>query len=163
MREWLRRGWGRLVALWQRAKSEHATPREIGMAVAIGAFVGCTPLIGLHIWIALGLATLFRLNRLFAFLGSRVSNSLILAWVVLAEIELAHRVRTGAFIPLTARDAIAQGRGLLLDWCLGAVPVGIVVGVVVGGLAYAVAFLRDRRATRRTLAEALRRSSESPP
>jgi uncharacterized protein (DUF2062 family) len=163
VRAWLRRWWRHAVALWQKAKSEHATPRQIGIAVAMGAFVGCTPLIGFHMWIALGLATVFRLNRLFAFLGSRVSNSIILAWVVLAEIEVAHRVRTGAFIPLTARDAIDQGPTLLLDWCLGVVPVGAVVALVVGALAYALARLRDRRATRRTLAEPLPRSSELPP
>jgi uncharacterized protein (DUF2062 family) len=163
VRAWLRRWWGRAVDLWRKAKSEHATPREVGVAVAMGAFVGCTPLIGFHVWIALGLATLFRLNRLFSFLGSRVSNSIILAWVVLAEIELAHRVRTGTFVPLNAHDAIAQGRSLLLDWCLGAIPVGIVVASIVGGLAYALARARDRRVMRRTLAEPLRPSSESPP
>jgi uncharacterized protein (DUF2062 family) len=162
VRAWLRRWWGRAVALWHRAKNEYATPREIGVAFAMGAFVSCTPLIGFHVWIALGLATVFRLNRLFAFLGSRVGNSLILAWVVLAEIEIAHRLRTGAFIPLTARDALAQGPSLLLDWCLGTIPVGAAVALVVGALAYAVARLRDARVRRRTLAEPPAPSSESP-
>jgi uncharacterized protein (DUF2062 family) len=152
-----------VLALWQKAKSEHASPREIGIAVAMGAFVGCTPLIGAHMWIALGLATLFRLNRLFAFLGSRVSNSIILAWVVLAEIEIAHRMRTGTFIPLTARDALDQGPALLLDWCLGVIPVGAAVGLIVGTVAYLLACARDRRAMRRRLAERLPPSSESPP
>ena len=64
--------------LWERARREHSSPREIGLAVGVGAFVACTPLIGFHLWLALGFATLLKLNRLWAMIGSRLSTTPIL-------------------------------------------------------------------------------------
>ncbi|HLK37152.1 MAG TPA: DUF2062 domain-containing protein, partial [Polyangiaceae bacterium] len=60
-------------ALWERALRERSSPPEVGLSVGVGVFAACTPLLGAHAWIALGLATLLRLNRVWAFLASRVS------------------------------------------------------------------------------------------
>ena len=139
------RFWRRIVELWRLATRERASPREVALAVGLGAFVGSTPLIGFHGWIAVGLATLFRLNRLYAFLGSRVSSPVILPFITLAEIQLAHRVRCGAFVALTKDDVLRNAKGLLLDWCLGAIPVGLAVGVALGVLGYVLALARLRR------------------
>ena len=68
-------------------------PREVAWSVAVGVFCGCSPFIGLHMWMALGLATALRLNRLWAFVGSRVSSSILVAWIAFSEVELAHRLR----------------------------------------------------------------------
>jgi uncharacterized protein (DUF2062 family) len=138
----------RLRELWHRAKTERASPREIGLAIALGVFIGCTPALMVHGWIAVGLATLFKLNRLFAFLGSRVSNFLVLPWIVLAELQIAHKLRTGAFLEMTADEAIKQGPALLLDWCLGTIPVGAALALVLGALAYAFARRRESRRLR---------------
>jgi uncharacterized protein (DUF2062 family) len=129
----------RLRALWQLIRHEHATPREIGRAVAVGVFSGCTPAIGFHGWIAVGLATLLRLNRLWAFLGSRVCTFFLLPWIVLAEVELAHRLRTGAWAEVTVETVLRQAPGLLVDWIAGAVIVGSVLAGVMGLVAYGVA------------------------
>ena len=143
-----RRLWAKLKRLWQLAKSERASPREIGWAVAIGAFAGCTPAVGVHGPLAMGLATLARKNRLFAWLGSRISNMVFLPFIALAEVQLSHRVRTGAFVDLARGDILAQAPHLLLDWCLGCFPVGAVVGIVMGLGAYAFAHQRDARRAR---------------
>jgi uncharacterized protein (DUF2062 family) len=129
----------RLRALWQLARREHATPREIGQAVAVGVFVGCTPAIGFHGWIAVGLATLLRLNRLWAFLGSRVCTFFILPWIALAEVQLAHRIRAGRWVALTVDTALHEAPGLLVDWLAGAVLVGGVLAALLGAAAYVVA------------------------
>jgi len=142
--------------LWKLAKSERATPREIGWAVAIGAFAGCTPAVGVHGPVAMGLATLARKNRLFAWLGSRISNMLMLPFIALAEVQISHRIRTGAFVDLTRENILDQAPHLLLDWCLGMFPVGGAFGLVMGLGAYALAHRRDarkQRATRPTPAE----------
>ncbi|HSQ63792.1 MAG TPA: DUF2062 domain-containing protein, partial [Polyangiaceae bacterium] len=94
----------RVRTLWRLAKTERATPPQVAWAVGLGVFAGCTPALGLHGWIAVGAATLFRLNRLYAFLGSRVSSVFVLPWIVLCEVQLAHRVRTGSFLALTKSD-----------------------------------------------------------
>ncbi len=141
--------WRRLVMVWRLATRERATPREVGLAVGLGVFIGSTPVIGLHGWIAVALATLFRLNRLYAFLGSRVSSPVVLPFIALAEIQLAHRVRCGELLTLTKDDVLGQAKTLLLDWCLGTIPVGLALGVLFGLAGYAITRmrLRSRRST----------------
>src|SRR5690242_7009139 len=90
----------RLRSLWLLVLSERAAPREIGLAVALGVFVGSSPALGFHGWAAVGLATLLRLNRLWAFCGSRISNMVTLPWIAFAEVEVAHRARTGEWVDL---------------------------------------------------------------
>ena len=164
------RVWLRIRDLWRRARREHSTPREVGWSVAIGVFCGCTPFVGLHMWMALGLATALRLNRLWAFLGSRISSNVILAWIAFAEIELAHRLRTGEWIPLAPADVLAHGWQLFDwhlfgDWLLGAVLVGAVLAALLGALAYGLARWRrpDVPLTPRTPEEPLPPSSGSRP
>jgi uncharacterized protein (DUF2062 family) len=131
--------YARLRALWQLVRHEHATPREIGRAVAVGVFSGCTPAIGFHGWIAVGLATLLRLNRLWAFLGSRVCTFFVLPWIALAEVEVAHRLRTGTWADVTVGMVLREAPGLLVDWVAGAAIVGSVLAGVFGFVAYGVA------------------------
>jgi len=49
-------------------------PERVAAAIALGIGIGFSPFIGLHIWIALGLALLFRLNKIDAALGTLVGN-----------------------------------------------------------------------------------------
>jgi uncharacterized protein len=165
VRQRLQRFAHRARELWQRAWNEHCTPREVGWSVALGVFVGCTPLLGLHMWIALALATLFRVNRVWAFLGSRVSSNVVFAWIAFAEIELAHRLRLGAWAPLLPREALVHGRQLLLDWFLGSAFVGAALAGALGALAYAATRRRQRAGglTQHTPDEPRRPISESPP
>jgi uncharacterized protein len=135
----LTRLWQRIRDLWVRAKREHSTPREVGWSVAIGVFCGCTPFLGLHMWFALGLATIFRLNRLWAFIGSRVSTSVLFAWIAFSEIEVACRLRTGAWMPLSPADILDRGWRLIGDWLMGTVIVGSALAALLGALAYAAA------------------------
>jgi uncharacterized protein (DUF2062 family) len=144
----LRRLWEKIKRLWALAKSEHASPRDIGWAVAIGAFAGCTPAVGAHGWLGMGLATLFRKNRLFAWLGTRISNMMMLPFIALAEVQIAHRLRTGAWVEIDRKHILEQAPNLLLDWCLGTIPVGLAIAGVMGVLAWAIAHRRDVRRTR---------------
>jgi len=153
-----RRLWEKLKTIWKLAKSERASPREIGWAVAIGAFAGCTPAIGVHGPLAIGLATLFKKNRLFAWLGSRISNMVFLPFIAIAEVQVSHRLRTGEFVSLDREQVLEQAGSLLLDWCLGTIPVGVVIGFLMGIMAWAVALRRDRRR-----AEAEREAAEKAP
>jgi uncharacterized protein (DUF2062 family) len=125
--------------LWELAKNEHASPRQIAYAVGLGVFCGCTPGVGFHAAIGAFAATIFRLNRLWAIIGSRISNMLILPWIVLAEIQLAHRIRTGEWAVITLDNAMDTAGEMLLDWCIGSVPVGLALGLVFGALAYVIA------------------------
>jgi uncharacterized protein (DUF2062 family) len=90
-------------------------------------------------WLALGLATVLRLNRLWAFLGSRISSNVILAWLAFSEIEIGHRLRTGAWAQLAPADVLANGRQLIGEWLLGSVLVGAALAAALGLVAYAIA------------------------
>jgi len=90
-------------------------------------------------WIALALATVFRLNRMWAFVGSRVSSNVFFVWIAFIEIELGHRLAAGTWVPLVPREALAHGRELVLDWLLGAAIVGSVLAAIGGVVASVVA------------------------
>jgi hypothetical protein len=156
--------WRRACNLWMRAKREHSTPGELAWSVAIGVFCGCSPFIGLHMWMALALASALQLNRLWAFIGSRVVSSVLLAWIAFSEIELAHRLRTGVWLALSLDQltrAHHHGWQIVGDWLLGWVMVGAILAIVVGFLALSVA-RRWQRIRRRTPGALLPPTSESP-
>jgi uncharacterized protein (DUF2062 family) len=156
----LRRYYDRARAVWDWARREHATPREIGWSVGIGVFCGCTPFYGLHMWMALGITTLFRLNRLWAFIGSRVSTNVVLYAIVFSEIELGHRLRSGAWVRMAPREVFDHARQLLGDWLIGSAIVGTGLGALLGLVAYVVA---TRAVSRRRLGQSPARTSGSPP
>jgi uncharacterized protein (DUF2062 family) len=140
-----RRLWEKIKTLWKLARSERATPREIGWAVFIGAYAGCTPAVGFHGVLAVGIATLFKKNRLFAWLGARISNMVFLPFIAIAEVQTSHYLRTGQWVTLDREHAIDQAGVLLLDWCIGTIPVGFVIGSVMGLSSWGIAAYRDRR------------------
>jgi uncharacterized protein (DUF2062 family) len=150
----------RIKTLWSLAKNERASPKELAWAIALGVFAGCTPAVGVHGWVALGLATLFRKNRLFCWIGSRISNFLILPWIVIAEVQLSHRLRTGSFVELHESDALEKAPALILDWILGSIPVGIALGALLGILAFYGFRFRDRRRAAREAREAKEREKD---
>jgi uncharacterized protein (DUF2062 family) len=175
-------GWKLLYELFLRARKERSSPREVGASIAVGVFAGCTPLLGLHMWIALAAATLLRLNRLWAFLGSRMPFLLAFMWISFSEIEVGHRLRTGVWAAVSpsfaleqarlvvhgsgwAATALSDGRGLLYDWFLGLSIVGTAIAAFIGFLAYLAALRWERRSALRprTLDAPRRPSSESRP
>lgn len=67
--------WGRrakilLLDLLGREES----PERVAAAIAVGVGVGFSPFVGFHIWIALGLAFLLRLNKIDTVLGQFAGN-----------------------------------------------------------------------------------------
>jgi len=104
-------------------------------------------------WMALGVATALRLNRLWAFVGSRVPSSILLAWIAFSEVELAHRQ--------VIAHPLDVGWQLFGDWLLGWTMVGAALATVAGSLALGAARRWQRIRQRRP--DALRPpTSESP-
>lgn len=131
--------------------------------MGVGVLTGCTPFFSLHIVLALAVATLLRLNRLWAFVGSRCSILPMFALIGFCEVETAHRLRTGAWAPLSPREIVAHRWELMSDWLIGTAVVGSGLALLAGFVAYAVARSWERAVTKRTLAGSPPRSSESPP
>lgn len=73
--------WYRRIGFVRRAEEvlkhffiTHASPAEIAGGMAFGIFISFTPLIGLHIPLALGASALFRWNKLAALAGTWINN-----------------------------------------------------------------------------------------
>jgi hypothetical protein len=128
------------------------------MAVAafLGLFLGASPLLGVRSWLALLSATLVKVNRLYAYLLSHVTaNWLVTPWVMLAEIQVAHRLRRGAWLALDVEAVRTRGAELALDWCLGWILVGGAVGAA--GAVITLLTVAQRGEARRS------RQAPSPP
>jgi uncharacterized protein (DUF2062 family) len=156
------RAFGLIRDLWQRALRERSTPREIGLSVGLGAFVACSPFIGFHLWIALALATLLKLNRVWAMIGSRLSTTPVLLATTFAGIQVAHYARTRTWASIRLHQSLQDAQQLLIDWALGSVLIGTIVGVTAGLTAAALA-RRWQQLNPRGLGALPPRSSESPP
>jgi len=130
--------------------------------VGIGAFCACTPFVGFHLWMAIALATVLRLNRLWAMIGSRLSTTPVFLVTTFTEIQLAHRLRTGDWVPLTLHDALAHGPQLAVDWAIGSLIIGALVATLAGTVAAALA-RRWAQLSPRALGSLRRPTSESPP
>lgn len=141
----LQRWRDRARVLWLAVLQERASPREIAVAIGAGVFVGVSPAVGFHGGVAIAVATLLRVNRLYCFVGSRVSNPLIGPWLLLAQIQTAHRVRTGSWLALSVETVLSRGHELLLDWFLGMFTVGVPLAIALGSAAYVWAARRARR------------------
>lgn len=135
----------RVLALWRLAKNERGSPRQLAIAVALGVFVGCSPALGVHTLLALGLATLFRVNRLWTWIGSRMCNLVTLPFIVYAQVQVAHRLRTGAWMDLDRSKILEQVDTLFVDWLLGMLVVGSSLSLLFGLVAFTGFTIRDRR------------------
>lgn len=129
------------IRLIRRLLAEHASPRSLGAAAAMGVLIGASPLIGVHTFLVYYLARRLRLNRIMA-LGT---NQLCMPPLVPALcIEVGYYVRHGEF--LTEVSLRTLGREALerfWEWLLGACVVGPVLAVAVGGAVWiAAAYLQ---------------------
>ena len=103
-----------LVSKWMgKLLHIHDTPQRTALAVAVGVFIGFSPLLGLHTIIAIGVAFLFNLNRVAVLFGAYTN----LPWIIAAYYGLATAVGAwllGTKLPAGFGDRIAQLFGLSL-------------------------------------------------
>ena len=145
--------------LWDRARSEHSTPargRLVGRRrrlLRVHAVPRASTCGSRSRW-----RRVFRLNRLWAFLGSRVSTNVALRVDrLLRRSSWRTALRTGAWAPLAPSRGPRPGRQLFGDWLLGTPLVG-------GALAALLGLARLLRRARRWRARELTpRTPDAPP
>jgi len=131
-------------AVWQLA-SEHTTPARLGIAVGIGVYVGVSPFFGFHTIFVIGLAWIFRLNKVAIVLGTQISNPFFALPIIWVSIQLGTWLRVGQWsrIELSQMDMSTFKAlywnwdtvgALFLDWLLGSVIVGIVLAALLGSV-----------------------------
>ncbi len=135
-----RRRFGRALAeLHYRLRTEHDAPGRRAAAIGLGVFIGCLPLYGAHLALCLLAGRALRLNRLTLYLAAHVNNPLTAPALVAASLALGHRLARGAWPQLGPgglRAASVADLGAFL--AAGSLAVGVIVGGVAAALALAI-------------------------
>jgi len=126
---------------------EYRSPRQMSLAVALGTFVGASPLWGLHTLLALGLAFLFRLNKAAVLLGTLISNPWLAPLLLFGSLEIGSRILYGTSTPLALEEIREifrdpEWRTILQDYLkpyfLGAFVLAALLAVLSYGITYRV-------------------------
>jgi uncharacterized protein (DUF2062 family) len=125
---------------WETLKNEHASPLEIGIGVAVGSIIACSPLWGLQTLLVFVVAWVFRLNRIAVLLGSTVSFPLVAPFLLFAAAQLGEFLRHGQWLPVTVEGLRGLhfrdlGPSLAADLFLGGAIEGAVIGGILGAFA----------------------------
>jgi len=154
-----------LKDLHRTMRTEGGAPGQQAAAVAIGTFIGCTPIYGTHLVLCFALARLFRLNRLLTYLAAHINNPLTAPWLLALSYGLGHRFVQGTWPPLSLTHLVDEGiLSLGRDLLLGSVLLGLLLAPVLGLAAYVAALRRRREPAWSALVEAtaMRYASGSP-
>lgn len=118
-------------------------PGKLGLGVGVGVFVGVSPFWGLHLGLAVLLATIFRLNRVLVYAAANVA-SLPAPLVIFLEFQLGHRLLRGEWMDLSlgqvaslrgviqAESVVESLLSLSADFVVGGLVFGVIVGAVAG-------------------------------
>jgi len=128
---------------------EHASAGRLGVAVAVGVLVGCTPFLGFQVLIVIAIATLFRLNRIAAVLGAQVSTPPITPLLLFANAQVGAVLLHRHWLPISFKAVPAAPDlkwmlDLFLELLVGGLAVGGILALVFGGFTSCV--VRRRRA-----------------
>ena len=123
------RWWSRTRALVRAALTEQSSPPKVGAALALGALIGSSPLLGLHSLLGVGLSSALKLNRVLTFVGTNVSVPPVIIGVVWGEIAVGSAI-LGRPRPHAGGNILATAKGALATWWLGWAAVGPVLAAI---------------------------------
>ncbi|HYQ42117.1 MAG TPA: DUF2062 domain-containing protein [Polyangiaceae bacterium] len=133
-----------LARIWRRLRGERQSPARVALAVALGLFIGCLPVYGLHFVLCLLVCLPFGLDLVLAYLVANISNPLVAPFLITLEVEVGSLVSSGRHAAFTLERARQTGvLGFVFQAGLGSVIVGAVLAAIGSAIAYAIA--RKRR------------------
>ena len=127
----------RFAHLHRLIRIEGDSPLKKALAVGLGCFIGFTPLYGLHLAICLGVAHLFKLNKVLTYLSSYVNNPFITPLVIYLEFGVGRMILQGqwpniSFSHFNVTNLLQTG----LEIFLGSLIIGSLVGLTLGIITY---------------------------
>ncbi len=135
-----------LARIWRRLRGTRQSPARVALAVALGLFIGCLPLYGLHFLLCALLCLPFGLDLLLCYLVANISNPFVAPFLVTLEVEVGSLVTTGQHAAFTLARAKQTGvLGFLWQAGVGSVFVGSGLGALGSAVAYAIASKRQQR------------------
>ncbi|HXV74800.1 MAG TPA: DUF2062 domain-containing protein [Candidatus Polarisedimenticolaceae bacterium] len=137
-----RRRWrvGRALSeLHYRLRTEGDSDLRTAGSVGLGTVVGCLPVYGAHLLLCVALARLLRVSRIKTYLAAHVNNPLSAPWLLYLEYGIGHQVFGGEWPRVSVAGLRSVGIAELgRDLIVGSLVVGVALGAVMAGLAYAV-------------------------
>jgi glycosyltransferase involved in cell wall biosynthesis len=115
------------------------SPKQLATSGGLGIFLGALPLIACQSLVILMTANFFRLNKYTALGTSQLCNPPIVPALC---IEVGYFIRHGRFLTEISLKTLGyQGLERFLEWIIGALVVGPILGILMGGIIYIVAFV----------------------
>ncbi|WP_455466559.1 DUF2062 domain-containing protein [Bartonella sp. B39] len=88
---WPRRSFSRSFSyIRKRVLRISATPHKVALGFAIGIFLACSPLFGMHIVLAIFFSWIFRANFAASIIGTVFSNPLTFLLIVMADYKVGY-------------------------------------------------------------------------
>lgn len=103
-----------------RMRAVAATPGRQATAIAVGFFIGCSPLFGLHLAMCLLAARLFRLSPVTMYASAQVSYPVFAPFLYYAELQVGALARRGAWLDLELATLRAMDNRELTRFLFGA-------------------------------------------
>jgi uncharacterized protein (DUF2062 family) len=85
----------RLQLAWRRLRGGTLSPGRAATSIAVGLFVGCLPLYGVHSVIVLAICIPLRLDAAIAYFAAHVSNPVTAPFLFALELQLGSLILTG--------------------------------------------------------------------
>ncbi len=124
---------------WRTLKHEKSSPEQLGAAVALGVFVGCSPFYGIQILLCFLLAALLRLNKIAVLLGVQITAPPTMPFFMFGSLQLGAWMVSGRWVPLSF-DALRTtplvslvGR-FAIFFAVGAFAIGALLAPIFGWL-----------------------------
>ncbi len=158
----------RLRAFVRRIAAEHASPPRLFAACVVGGMVGSTPFFGLHFFLSVGVATLFRLNRVAVYGAANISIPPLAPFLATACVTVGSvllRGRAAPFDPETLKSTSPWqlAADVFASWLLGAPIVGGLLGAAIGGVVVATVARRRGDPWTEARARTVARFEDAPP
>jgi SAM-dependent methyltransferase len=137
---------GTVGAAWARLRGGEVTAWRAAASVAVGIFIGVTPLWGTHLLLVLAVCLPLRLDARVAYVAANVSLPFFAPFLTIAEIQLGALARTGATLPVDRAALHAHGLAAFAgDLAVGTALLAPSAAIVLGALTWFVVAAAPRR------------------
>lgn len=129
-----------LGRVYRRIRGSDLTPLRFALSLAVGLWVGCLPLYGVHFFLCALLTMPLRLNFLVAYAAAHISIPPTVPVLWFAALQLGSLVLSGSWLPFAWSEfTLARAGELGTMLLVGSLVLGGLLGTVGGLIAYFVA------------------------
>ncbi|MES1175721.1 MAG: DUF2062 domain-containing protein [Myxococcales bacterium] len=137
-----------IARIWRRLRGTRQSPTRVALAVAVGLFIGCLPLYGLHVVLCALVCLPLGLDFVLAYLVANISNPLLAPFLITLEVEVGSLLITHQHAAFSLARAKQTGvLGFVWEAFAGSVVVGGTLAALGSAIAYGVARKRGTPTT----------------